>query len=319
MEAKMRVIPFILAVLFFAGGVFAKTIIVDANGSGDFTTIQEAIDYSMDEDIIEVRPGLYSEQINFLGLEITVQSSEPDNLSLIESTIIKYDSSAPTVTFDSGESNKSILKGLTIKGGRPGIYCYYSSPTIINCLIRGDGYYSIGIEGNNALPLIADCDIKMLYSTSVAIWRCDGLITGCRLTENSIGLEQCYGTIENCEISDNFFAGIADCNSLINNCIITKNGSGPYDGGGIKWAKGGTIENCTVSDNFGIGIERSRNEQYTNLLVKNCIVTDNSQYGIAKEVTYVPMTLKYNNVYGNVLANYDNIAPGESQKSSFCF
>jgi hypothetical protein len=122
----------------------------------EYPTIQEAINAAWDGDTVLVAPGTYYENINFLGKAITVASHfiYDHNPATIEATIIDgsypYNSdSASVVRFVSGEGFNSILEGFTITGGtgtsqwgpgRPehrggGIFCYYSSPTIINNLI----------------------------------------------------------------------------------------------------------------------------------------------------------------------------------------
>ena len=282
----------------------AETIVVDPNGFADYITIQEAIDHSWDGDTIIVKPGTYHESISFYGLQIILRSIEPTNKTIVESTVIWHDDSSAAVKFDSGETSSAILEGLTIQGGSPVIYCYYSNPTIKSCMIKGDGYYSRGIEGEHASPTILDCTVKMQHDISDAIIWCDGLISGCLLTENGIGLEQCHGVIENCVISNNSFAGMASCDAIVRNCLIVDNGYGSYSGGGIKFPGGGSIINCTIAYNDGVGLEKT-NQQ----LVKNCIIAYNTEYGVENGG---PTGLEYNNLYGNVISNYNNVPPGST-------
>ena len=53
---------------------------------GDFPTIQEAIDFAVDGDEVEVHPDIYNETINFLGKAITVRSSDGPEVTIIDGT-----------------------------------------------------------------------------------------------------------------------------------------------------------------------------------------------------------------------------------------
>ncbi len=63
------------------------------------------------------------------------------------------------VTFDSGEDETSILRGITVQNGGTGIYCYYSDPLITNCVVRYIDTYAI--EGSIASPSIVECIITV--------------------------------------------------------------------------------------------------------------------------------------------------------------
>lgn len=81
----------ITAVLFAACislNTFASTIIVNWDGTGDFLTIQDGINASIEGDIIIVMPGGYVENVNYLGKDITLRSSDPTNPLIVETTQI---------------------------------------------------------------------------------------------------------------------------------------------------------------------------------------------------------------------------------------
>jgi parallel beta-helix repeat protein len=112
----------------------------------DYTTIQEAIDAAVDGDTVLVKPGTYVENIDFLGKAITVKSElGPD------STIIDGNQAGSVVTFQYMGWADAVLDGFTITNGSGtdmeppfgyfyggGIYCYFSSPTIMNNIICGN-------------------------------------------------------------------------------------------------------------------------------------------------------------------------------------
>jgi hypothetical protein len=116
---------------------------VKQDGTGDFTTIQEGIDASADNDTVLVYPGTYFENIDFIGKDITVASLllTTGDESYIDSTIIDGDHQGSVVTFENNETNDAVLLGFTIQNGSGtftsiytnyggGIFINFSSPSI---------------------------------------------------------------------------------------------------------------------------------------------------------------------------------------------
>jgi parallel beta-helix repeat protein len=159
--------------------VSAQTLYVS---SGEYSSIQSAINDANDGDTIVVSVGTYQENINFLGKVITVRSVDPNDPNVVVATII--DGSNPVdlnigsaVTFNSGEDTNSVLSGFTITGGTGswlpiawhlhqvywnrcggGVVCYnMSEPTITknvfsnNIAGEGGGIYIYGdpVNPNN--------------------------------------------------------------------------------------------------------------------------------------------------------------------------
>ncbi|NQV17018.1 MAG: hypothetical protein HQ534_00525, partial [Armatimonadetes bacterium] len=91
---------------------------IKQDGSGDFITIQEGIDASVDADTVLVYPGRYYENINYNGQNITVASLEliTGDESYIGNTIIDGNQQGTCVCFDS-EENGAILRGFSITNG----------------------------------------------------------------------------------------------------------------------------------------------------------------------------------------------------------
>src|SRR5262245_25586541 len=69
--------------LIIAPAISANTWIVALDGSGDFTTIQSAVDAATDEDIIVVRPGTYVESVIVRTKALTIVGSG------VQSTIVE--------------------------------------------------------------------------------------------------------------------------------------------------------------------------------------------------------------------------------------
>ena len=100
----------------------------------DLPEIQMAMGVVTDGDSILVGPGIYNENIDFLGKNIILASL----FGADSTTIAAADSDLPVVTIASGESREAILWGFTITGGNSGIYCKNSSPAIIRNVITAN-------------------------------------------------------------------------------------------------------------------------------------------------------------------------------------
>ncbi len=87
------------------------------NVPGDYETIQEAIDAAGDGDEIVVQPGVYAENINFNGKNITLRSTDPENPEVRDETIIDGGRTGSVVLFESGETGEAVISGFTIAGG----------------------------------------------------------------------------------------------------------------------------------------------------------------------------------------------------------
>lgn len=120
----------------------------DGSQAHPFDAIHEAIDAAVDGDTIIVLPGTYTgtgnRDISFLGKAITVQGTEPENSNVVDQTVVDCQGNINEphrgFIFDSGETNASILEGVTVTGGYAetgaGIYISATSnPVIRKCLI----------------------------------------------------------------------------------------------------------------------------------------------------------------------------------------
>ncbi|HIJ69774.1 MAG TPA: hypothetical protein HPP87_00250 [Planctomycetes bacterium] len=221
----------------------------------DYPTIQAAIDAASGGDSIVINPGTYSGpgnySISFKGKAITVQSTDPGDPYVVNTTVIDCQGSPSTrgFVFHSGETSDSKLTGLTITGGDNflggGIYCYNSSsPAISKCVITANSAVfggAVAVGNNNSQPTISACTI----------------------TENSAmvggGAIYCIGSgprFESCIIAGNFAprGGAVYShnpgNSIIANCTITSNAASVWGGAFYCFASGNMdISNCILWDN----------------------------------------------------------------------
>ena len=166
----------ILAILLCTSG-FTATLTVP----GQYSSIQSAINSSIDQDTVMVSPGFYQENINFNGRNIVVTSTyvlDQDSL-IIESTIIDGNNDGSVATFAGGEINSAILQGFTLRNGNGnyadpdgngsfytyggGVYCKSSSPTLKDLIIKNNSG-NVGGGGGvfcyDASPTIDGCIIS---------------------------------------------------------------------------------------------------------------------------------------------------------------
>ncbi|NLA27531.1 MAG: hypothetical protein GX878_09075 [Firmicutes bacterium] len=85
---------------------------------GEYSSIQKAIEASLNGERIIVSPGIYVENIDFMGKEVAVQSSDPDDPEVVSHTIIQGAGERSVVSFCNGEGEGALLAGFTITGGQ---------------------------------------------------------------------------------------------------------------------------------------------------------------------------------------------------------
>ena len=127
----MRTAIALLFILGLALPVEAVTIRVPQ----DQPTIQAGIDAGVDDDTVLVAPGTYNENLSFLGKRIKLKSVYGAN----SATISAQDFAEATVSFVSAEPKGAEIVGFKIiGGGKGGIRCIGSSPTIRDNIIEGN-------------------------------------------------------------------------------------------------------------------------------------------------------------------------------------
>ena len=104
-----------------------------------FATIQKGIDIAVDGEVVLVYPGLYQEEVDFLGKVLTVQgvAAGPAGVPVLQNP------GDFAVSFYYGEGPDSILKNFIIRDSFMAVFIAGSSPTISNLTIVDNKY---GIE-----------------------------------------------------------------------------------------------------------------------------------------------------------------------------
>ena len=146
-----------VVLLFITSGFAAQATVIRV--PADYGTIQSAINAAVAGDTVEVAPGTYVENLNFLGKAIRVTSVEGPQV-----TVIDGNQNGSVVVFVSGEGPQSVLTGFTIRNGNAtgsalrggGVRIENSSPTISGNIITnnlaGDG--GGGVSSSFGSPVI---------------------------------------------------------------------------------------------------------------------------------------------------------------------
>ncbi|HPF38919.1 MAG TPA: dockerin type I domain-containing protein [Phycisphaerae bacterium] len=205
------------------GGGTGLARLVECNGLFGYDNIQAAIDESEDGDVVVVFPntcnpeGRWFENLYLYNKKIRLQSTNPSDASLVETTVI--DGTAPpeqperSVISCYSIKGDTVIQGLTLTNGTGvhlnntrggGLYCYNASPSIWDCRIinnrarRGGGVFHLGGgtftdgagEIRNCLfrDNVATTYGGAIYSESTTSSGASGiLITDCRVENNNAG------------------------------------------------------------------------------------------------------------------------------------
>ena len=226
----------VLVAFTFSVPVFSDTVTVDANGSGDYTTIQSAIDVVPEASTILVAPGIYNETIDLGTKNLVISGIGKD----VSKTVIDgsgLDSSV--VRISGGQDSSTILQMLTIANGVAGSRL----PGNANILAGG------GLLVIDSNPRIEFCRIignRSGFGGGAYLLRSESTIADCLFDDNFAsadggGLFVFNGATRICR--NNFFdnravnhGGAAKFvlgESYIHDCTMSENVA--YQGGGIYW------------------------------------------------------------------------------------
>ena len=172
---------------------------------GEHATIQGAIDEAESGNNILVAPGIYRENIDFMGKNLKVHGVDGPTKTIIDGNGV-----GSVVAFASGETEGAILDGFTLRNGSGtfiilapyigfgryvggGIYLENSFPTITNCMITNNyAYIGGGLFLRASTPTITNSMIVRNWAT--------GFIHG----GGGIFLEDSNPTITHCTVGSNF-------------------------------------------------------------------------------------------------------------------
>lgn len=305
-EVEMKINMIIVVLLIFPVADLSAMVwyVDDDNTSGPwlgspdypFQYIQDAIKpgSTQNGDLILVRPGMYIENINFLGKDIEVRSDadgDPATLdTALDDTIIDGNQTGRTVTFYPGSTRDAVLEGFSITNGNGGILCSTASPRILNNKIFNNTAVSQsggGIYSSMASPLIMNNLIqgnKTDNGHGAGIYqdKCDSAFPP-EIIDNHIIENETIGS------SSKLYGGGIYCYNcrqaddplIIRNNLIEKNHA-KYRGGGIRCTYSDPIIESNViientSDYTGGGIFFS--SDYGTIMKSNTICYNEADYG----------------------------------------
>lgn len=234
----------IAAVLALSLPLHAAEWSVQPDGSGDFATIQAAVDGAAVGDVIVLEDGLFvgtgNRDVDFGGKDVTVRSRNGAAFTTIDSQGASGD---PHRAFrlDSGETSAARIEGLTITGGFvEGVFpesggggilvAYGTHPTIVDCIFEDN---EAGFEGFGAgLLAWEDCDITLqdcIFRNNTSGWYGGGFTLR----------KFCDALVERVWVEGNYSlhagggASITNSNAIVNDCTFIDNETTEVDGGGL--------------------------------------------------------------------------------------
>jgi hypothetical protein len=201
-----RIILLFLTGGLLAGPAFGSTYVVNPDGTGDFPTIQAAVDAAVNGDVIELGSGVFTgdgnRDVDYLGKAITIRSQGGPGACVID---CQGSAGEPHrgFYFFLLEGPDSVLGGVTITHGRSwggaAVYCYgiHCSPTITRCVFVDN--HSSGEGGalfaDLAFPQVTDCvftNNSALYGGGASI--CNGASAAAFLTRCTfVGNQASFG------------------------------------------------------------------------------------------------------------------------------
>ena len=255
---------------------------------GQYATIQEAIDASVDGDTILVAAGSFSgdgnTNIKLRNKPVILQSEKGPDSTIIDCRGALAFPRRGFIIY-SGEDSTTVIEGFTVLGGRAtesserqswggAVFVEFSSPKFVNCIFKsGDAAYGGAVACRTSSPIFEDC-VFLLNSASIegGGLKCDGgaspKLRNCRIQGNNalergggISLVNSSANIDGCKFtgnsaSDPGYGGAICCinsSPYVRNSIFFQNSA--EDGGAVYCRTNANpiLENCTVLNNTSAG------------------------------------------------------------------
>lgn len=201
----MRAVLGVLLLAAISGAAQGSTHLVAPDGSGDFPTIQAAVDGANDGDVIELADGVFTgagnRDISYSGKAITIRSASGNAEACFIDCQGTPEEPHCGFIFASGEGPGSILEAISVRNGDGGelgpgaVLCEEgSSPEILRCVFSSNRAVSGGaISSRRASPSIRECSFRGNTAENggaiILCWGSTPSLTECDFSEN----EAVYG------------------------------------------------------------------------------------------------------------------------------
>ncbi len=261
-----------------------RLIEVRPDGSGDYSTIQAAIDSATAGDVIELTDGTFhgdgNRDIDFRGKAITVRSRSNDPATCIIDCEGNAVRDHRGFLFASGEGPLSVLEAVTIThafnttdwSGLSGaaLYCFASSPTISHCAIWGNAIgcrvhtgcdtRGAGMYGVRSSPRIDHCFFAGNTGGLVFYSDSSPTFTDCKFAGDRLSCWDSQPVVADCvfqstRAGDDLWSAF-DCvhtpTAIVTRCSFR--GCYSHDAAALSCSEGNiTINGCTFLDNRSDG------------------------------------------------------------------
>ncbi|MCL5267088.1 MAG: hypothetical protein M1469_03160 [Bacteroidetes bacterium] len=137
-------------VAFSAQITFARTLIVDKSGLGQYTSIQAGVNAALAGDTVKVYPGVYNEQVN-VSTNIVVQGSGYEYTQIVSNTDPAVSMSLGKIMWFAISSNTG--SGVNMSGG-----------ALANCVMWNCVGYGVNVTGGTG-AIVQNCDVLWNHST----------------------------------------------------------------------------------------------------------------------------------------------------------
>ena len=280
--------------------LFGTKIVVAADGSGDYTSLNAAVAAASDNATILVRDGTYmNDTTAFLEISkpIKIVSANGVDTTFFRGQANPSSSIIKTLTKGIQVNHAlAIVKGLTFYNfgcdgsqNPQGLGVYLQNGLVENCVISNTlpnhGASALHVTGGEARHLLIMKNTSRDGKNGAGVYMTGGTVTNCVIRNNSAPngggayVDGANAKLLGCEIFSNSGTGggVYLANGLVSDCVITNNSG---SAGGVRQT-GGTLANCLVTRNKSSYAQSCGGVNSTGGVITNCTILANTAYDAA--------------------------------------